>query len=111
MTLGRPPSNSPSLKRNDLANELGKELGTFSAGAKVVHAFFDEIVQSLIAGEPVSIHGLGRFRIITKGIRKGRNPKSGEEKLIQERKVVSFKPSLKMRNKLRDADLARPADD
>ena len=111
MVPGRPPSPTPSVKRMDLAQELGKELGTFSAGAKVVHAFFDEIKKALVAGEKVSIHGLGRFKIIAKAARNGRNPRTGEDKLIKSRNSLSFKPSTLLREQLGNADLAKSDDD
>ena len=107
MAIGRPPSSAPSLKRTDLAEELSKELGTFSAGAKVVHSFFDEISKALVAGEKVMIHELGRFKIVTKGVRRGRNPRTGEEKTIKSRKAVSFKPSVKIRDQVAHAAMVR----
>ena len=107
MVFGRPPSRTPSLKRTDLAEELSKELGTFSAGAQVVHSFFDEIGRALMAGEKVMIHELGRFKIVVKGIRKGRNPRTGEAKTIKSRKTVSFKPSVNMRDQIANADMVR----
>ena len=99
-TRGRPRSSAPSLKRTDLAQELGKELGTFSAGAKVVQSFFDVVKDALAAGENVSILGLGRFKIIVKTSRRGRNPLTGEERTIGGRSSVSFKPSVKMRDEI-----------
>jgi integration host factor subunit alpha len=61
--------------------------------ADVVEATFEIIKGRLEAGEKVKISGFGNFVVNTKRPRKGRNPQTGEEIIIEGRKVLTFKPS------------------
>ena len=65
--------------------------------ANLVENTFEIIKASLERGEPVKISGFGRFMVRTKRQRKGRNPKTGAELVIRERKVLSFKSSQMMK--------------
>ncbi|MCY4325112.1 MAG: HU family DNA-binding protein [Betaproteobacteria bacterium] len=108
MASGRHHSRTSSLTRIDLADELGKQLGTSAAGKKVVHSFFDEIRKSLIAGERVQIHGLGSFRVVAKPARKVCNPKTGKKLMVPDQKALILRLSNKMRSQIRNADMIRP---
>jgi integration host factor subunit alpha len=61
--------------------------------ADVVEATFEIIKGRLEAGEKVKISGFGNFVVNSKRPRKGRNPQTGEEIIIEGRKVLTFKPS------------------
>ncbi len=61
--------------------------------ADVVEATFEIIKGRLEAGEKVKISGFGNFVVNTKRPRKGRNPQTGDEIIIEGRKVLTFKPS------------------
>lgn len=65
---------------------------------KMVEAFFDEISGSLVAGEEVKLSNFGVFDVREKAERMGRNPKTGEDKVIKARRVVSFYPSGSLRD-------------
>jgi integration host factor subunit alpha len=53
--------------------------------------------ESLEAGESIKVSGFGNFEVRQKADRKGRNPQTGEAITIAARKVLTFKPSTKLR--------------
>ena len=55
---------------------------------------------SLKNGEDVLLSGFGKFNVKAKSTRKGRNPQTGESMMLDARKVVTFKPSPKLREKV-----------
>jgi len=61
--------------------------------AEVVDQVFDTIKEALERGAKVKISGFGNFAVRHKKARRGRNPQTGEEIIIGERKVMTFKPS------------------
>ena len=87
-----------ALTKAAMAEKLFEELGLNKREAKeVVEAFFEEIRQSLEAGEQVKLSGFGNFDIRDKRQRPGRNPKTGEEIPITARRVVTFRPGQKLK--------------
>ena len=74
----------------------------------VVEATFDIIKGCLERGEKVKISGFGNFVVNTKRPRKGRNPQTGEEIRLAARRVLTFKPSLVLKNVLNDEEEAAP---
>ena len=57
---------------------------------KVVEAFVDSIQGALSRGEALSLAGFGRFSVLARAGRKGRNPQTGQEMMIAARKVAKF---------------------
>ena len=68
---------------------------------EVVQMTLDSIVDSLTKGETVELRNFGIFKVKTRKPRLGRNPKTGESVEIPGKKVVSFKPGLVMKDKVR----------
>jgi len=60
------------------------------AAAKAVKAVVQAILESLAAGEPVRVSGLGTFNVAEKAARDGRNPQTGESIKIPASKAVRF---------------------
>jgi integration host factor subunit alpha len=60
----------------------------------------------LAVGEKVKISGFGNFVVREKNARKGRNPQTGQEIRLDARRVLTFKPSLVLKNILNDGFLA-----
>lgn len=90
-----------TLTKADMAEQLFMELGLNKREAKeLVDLFFEEIRQSLESSEPVKISGFGNFDLRDKRQRPGRNPKTGEEVPISARRVVTFKPGQKLRERV-----------
>ncbi len=90
-----------SLTKADLAERLYHELGFNKREAKeLVDTFFDSIRAALEAGDSVKLSGFGNFDLRDKKQRPGRNPKTGEEIPISARRVVTFKPGQKLRERV-----------
>ena len=68
---------------------------------EVVQMTLDAIVGSLTKGETVELRNFGIFKVKTRKPRLGRNPKTGESVEIPGKKVVSFKPGLVMKDKVK----------
>jgi len=99
-------SNS-TVTRADLAEALYREIGlSRTESAALVETVVDEIISALIKGESVKLAGFGTFSLRDKRERVGRNPKTGEEVPITSRRVLTFKPSQMMRERV-DAALSK----
>lgn len=87
-----------TLTKAELAELLFDSVGLNKREAKdMVEAFFEEIRQSLEAGDTVKLSGFGNFQLRDKPQRPGRNPKTGEEIPITARRVVTFHASQKLK--------------
>lgn len=90
-----------AVTKADLADTLFTELGLNKREAKeFVELFFEKIRAALEAGESVKLSGFGNFGIREKNARPGRNPKTGEEIPISARRVVTFKASQKLKDRV-----------
>ena len=58
---------------------------------------------SLIAGSDVLLSGFGKFSIKEKRARRGRNPQTGDELILDARRVVTFRPSGMLRDKVNES--------
>lgn len=65
-----------------------------------IDGLFKIIKDELSHGKPVKISGFGKWTVLKKKARKGRNPQTGKEMTISARKVVTFKPSNVLRKVL-----------
>ena len=65
-----------------------------------VNTFLRIIKKNLITGEDILLSGFGKFRVREKNARRGRNPQTGEDLMLDARRVVTFKPSGKLRDRL-----------
>ena len=87
-----------TLTKADFSGSLFEELGIDRREAKaLVELFFEEIKDSLEQGKAVKISGFGNFELRDKTSRPGRNPKTGEEVPITARRVVTFRPGIKLK--------------
>ncbi len=68
--------------------------------AQIVDAVLDEIRNALARGEDVKLSGFGHFMVRAKHARRGRNPKTGDDITIAPRKVVTFRASQLLKDKL-----------
>lgn len=88
-----------SLTRADLASAMQTQIGLSRAeSAQLVETVLDEISDALIAGKNVKISSFGSFVLRAKGLRVGRNPKTGVEVPIEPRTVLTFRPSQILRD-------------
>ncbi len=90
-----------ALTKAQMADRLFDELGLNKREAKeVVEMFFDEVRGALIRNEQVKLSGFGNFDLRDKTERPGRNPKTGEEIPITARRVVTFRPGQKLKQRV-----------
>jgi integration host factor subunit alpha len=73
---------------------------TKSQAADSVENFIALVKDSLIKGEDLLLSGFGKFNVKDKKPRRGRNPQTGDELILDARRVVTFKPSGILRNKI-----------
>ena len=66
----------------------------------IVETTIDIIKNTLASGEDVLISGFGKFCVKDKAERKGRNPATGDDQILPARRVVTFKCSGKLREKV-----------
>ena len=100
-----------AVTKANLADTLYRELGLNKREAKeFVELFFEKIRIALEMGESVKLSGFGNFGVREKNPRPGRNPKTGEEIPITARRVVTFKASQKLKDRVAiNADMLRMA--
>ncbi len=90
-----------ALTKADMAEMLYDELGLNKREAKeLVELFFEEIRVALENGSNVKLSGYGNFVLRDKSQRPGRNPKTGEEIPISARRVVTFRPGQKLKQRV-----------
>ena len=71
-----------------------------SRSSEIVETLLEIIKRTLSSGEDVLVSGFGRFCVREKKERKGRNPATGEDMMLEPRKVVTFKCSGKLRKRV-----------
>ena len=94
-------SATGTLTRADLAETIHKEIGLSRAdAANIVERVLALMCESLAKGDNVKISGFGSFILRDKGERVGRNPKTGVEVPIAPRRVLTFRASQMMRERI-----------
>lgn len=90
-----------TITRAQLSESVYQEVGlSRNESADLLEAVLHEISNALATGEPVKISSFGSFSVRKKGQRIGRNPKTGEEVPILPRKVLVFRPSQVLKNRI-----------
>ena len=87
-----------TLTKADIAQKIADDCGFMkNEAAEVFDKLIGIIKSSLISGEDVLISGFGKWTVKSKHARRGRNPKTGEEMILDARRVVtwSYSPVLK----------------
>ena len=89
-----------ALTKNDIQRQI-QELGyTQSKSVEMVEALLEIIKSSLENGEDVLVSSFGKFCVKGKAPRRGRNPATGEDLRLDARRVVAFKCSGRLREKI-----------
>jgi integration host factor subunit alpha len=97
-----------TVTRAQLAEAVYQEVGlSRSESAELVDAVLSEIVDSVAALGTVKISSFGTFAVREKGKRVGRNPKTGEEVPIPPRRVLVFRASQVLKDRINAADGGR----
>ena len=93
----------PTLTRADLADELHRTIGLSRAeSADLVEQVLTTIRDAILAGSNVKLSSFGSFMLRKKGLRIGRNPKTGVEVPIEPRTVLTFRPSQLLRQRINE---------
>lgn len=92
-----------TLTKADMVEHLFEELGLNKREAKdLVETFFEEVRDALETGRNVKLSGFGNFMLRDKTQRPGRNPKTGEEIPVTARRVVTFRPGQKLKQRVEE---------
>jgi integration host factor subunit alpha len=106
--------NGKTIVRGDLCDAVRREMGLSKHESRMlVEQLLAEIAGCLVRGEPVKLTGFGLFVVRQKGERLGRNPRTGEPAPISARRIISFKPSSVLKQRInssgRPAGASRPS--
>jgi integration host factor subunit alpha len=93
-----------ALTKSDIVTAV-HELGfTKKKSVDIIEALLEIIKGTLEKSEDVLISGFGKFCVKNKSKRRGRNPATGEDLTLRERRVITFKCSGKLRSKINGVD-------
>lgn len=92
---------SKTLTRMDLSEAVFREVGlSRNESAELVESVLSYMSDALVSGQQVKISSFGTFSVREKAARIGRNPKTGEEVPINPRRVLTFRPSYLMKDRV-----------
>jgi len=104
------PDDVQTVTRADLAEAVYAQVGlSRNESADLVEQLLDDMMDALASGDNVKISSFGSFTIREKGERIGRNPKTGVEVPIKPRKVLTFRASHVLKDKINKATEAMKA--
>ena len=90
-----------TLTKSHLIDAIAEQNGfTKKQSTETVETILELIKSTLASCEDVLISGFGKFCVKEKGERKGRNPSTGEDMMMRSRRVVTFRWSGKLREKI-----------
>ena len=91
------------MNKNELVSAVADKAGLSKSDAgDAVDAVFDAITGALQSNDEVRLVGFGTFSVSRRAASTGRNPQTGQEILLEARKVLTFKPSLVLKNLLNE---------
>ena len=88
-------------KQRFLFPELNYEIMSKKQARNVINSLFEIMAQRLENGDHILISGFGKFQVKFRWARRGRNPKTGESIILNSRRVVTFRASPKLKEKMR----------
>lgn len=87
-----------TMTKRELVIRVANKLGmTQSDAAKIIEGTFDVLSKSLADGKRWELRDFGVFEVKTRASRMGRNPRTGDQVPVPERRVVTFRPGKKMK--------------
>jgi DNA-binding protein HU-beta len=91
------------MNKNDVVRYVSKKTNFTQENAAIaVTAVYEALSEGLKNGEKMIIQGVGSFTPVTRAARAGRNPLTGEEIQIPERKAYKFKPATVVKESLNE---------
>jgi integration host factor subunit alpha len=92
------------MNKKDIVEDIQGSVGfPKRETAQIVDKALEIMKSTLVGGDSVMISGFGKFSVHQKRARKGRNPKTGETMTLPERRVVTFKVSRKLKERVNGA--------
>lgn len=86
------------MTKADIAERIHLKTGCSKKEASdLLEKFFEILKDTLETGEKIKVAGFGNFEVKQKSPRRGRNPQTGEDIVIEARRILRFKPSLLLR--------------
>jgi integration host factor subunit alpha len=90
-----------TLTKIHIVDAVAKQNGyPKNQSSEMIETLLEIIKRTLESGEDVLVSGFGKFCVKTKHERRGRNPATGEEMMLEPRRVVTFRCSRKLRDKI-----------
>lgn len=94
-----------TLTRMDLSESVFQAVGlSRNESAQLVETVLEHMSAALVRGEQVKISSFGTFSVRDKSARVGRNPKTGQEVPINPRRVLTFRPSHLMKDRVAEGN-------
>jgi integration host factor subunit alpha len=101
MLLCKPKESAVTLTKSQIINAIAEQNGfTRQKSTETVETILELIKSTLASGDDALISGFGKFCVKEKRERKGRNPATGEDMMLGQRRVVTFKCSGKLRDRI-----------
>lgn len=92
-----------ALTKTNIVDQVQERIGySRKRSSDLVETLIEIIKDTIGTGEDVLVSGFGKFCVKEKGSRKGRNPATGDDMMLEQRKVVTFKCSSVLRDKIND---------
>ena len=90
-----------TLTKVHIVDAVAKQIGyPKNQSSEMIETLLEIIKRTLESGEDVLVSGFGKFCIKTKHERRGRNPATGEDMMLEPRRVVTFRCSRQLRDKI-----------
>jgi integration host factor subunit alpha len=90
-----------ALTKKDIIEHVYNELGfPRNQSLEIVESLLETIKATLASGDDLLVSGFGKFSVRDKHERKGRNPATGDDMMLKPRRIVTFKCSGKLREKI-----------
>lgn len=97
-----------TITKSSLLNSVQNKLDiSRNEASDIVEPFLETIKKTLASGEDIMISGFGKFCVKEKKRRKGRNPSTGEDLFLDARRVVTFKSSSVLTQKLNHKNISK----
>ena len=90
-----------TLTKAKIVEAIAEQISqTKNQSVKTIETLLELIKRSLESGEDVLVSGFGKFCVKEKHERQGRNPSTGEDMMLEPRRVVTFRCSRQLRDKI-----------
>ncbi len=94
-----------ALTKTQVVDSVQERIGfSRKKSTELVEQLIEIIKDTIEKGDDVLISGFGKFCVKEKGVRKGRNPATGADMMLEKRKVVTFKCSSVLRDKVNNGE-------